>query len=71
MKNERLNDLHRGRQQIVRECAGKKAAVGRIGVFFIDGGPKRMGKAASDLPRDHTGVEDTTAIMRGDISVDA
>ena len=71
MQDQRRRHFHRGRQQIVGECAGQEAAVGAVDVFLVERGADRMGEAARDLPGDHAGMQDAAAVVHGDVFVDA
>ncbi len=70
VQHDRGGHFGRGRHEIVGEGAGQESAVGRIGIFLIDGGAERMGEAAGDLARDHAGMQHAAAVMHGDVFVD-
>ena len=58
VEDDGLRHLRRGRQQIVGEGAGQKAAVLGVGIFLVERGAERLREAAADLPVDHAGMQD-------------
>ena len=65
-----VRDLRRGRQQIVGERSGQKAAVLGIGIFFVERGADRLREAAAHLAVDHGRMQDRPAIVHGDVAID-
>ena len=70
MQDDRLRDLHGGRQQIIGEGPGEKVTLGRVDVFLVQGRAERLRKATADLARHHRRMQDATAIVHGDIAID-
>src|ERR1700722_17129439 len=71
MQNDGIGNFDGCRQQIVRECAGQKTAVWRVGIFLVERRAQRLREPATNLAVDHGRMQDGATVMHRHVSVDS